>query len=60
MYFVLKFDLLKRAKILNIRLGLLILINVVLCLISLDFQTVQVNCGSRNKGFHTVLVCGRK
>ena len=56
-FFFLKFDILKRAKILNIRLGLLTLINVVLCLISLDFQTVQANCGYWNKGFPTVLFC---
>lgn len=43
--FLLKFDLLKKAKIPNIIFGLLIMINMVLFLISLDFQTMQVNCG---------------
>lgn len=46
MYFFLKLDLLKRAKILNIRLGLLILIIVVLFLISLDFQMDFILCFS--------------
>lgn len=45
MLYILKFDLLKKANIANVRLGLLILLNVVLFLISLNFPTMQVNGG---------------